>query len=134
PQAARASSFQEQYEPRIYLRGEVQTRRHNWHDFFQVLVWSAFPDTKKTINALHYVSAQQRLNEKGHTNRSPTENMLALFDECGAVLLSSDPALLKMIRNFEWHELFWLNREKLLRSLRCIVFGHAMYEKALNPY
>lgn len=34
------------YEERIVLRGEVVTRPHNWHDFFNALVWMRFPRTK----------------------------------------------------------------------------------------
>lgn len=26
--------FKEHYAPRIYLKGEIQTRTENWHDFF----------------------------------------------------------------------------------------------------
>ncbi|MBL8391935.1 MAG: DUF3025 domain-containing protein, partial [Candidatus Accumulibacter sp.] len=34
------------YETRIWLTGEVATRPDNWHDFFNALVWFAFPNTK----------------------------------------------------------------------------------------
>ena len=54
PQDEKPNQFEDHYEPRIYLRGEVQTRLENWHDFFQVLVWRAFPSTKIELNACHY--------------------------------------------------------------------------------
>ena len=34
-QDTRSSDFDDGYEPRIYLRGEVQTRENSWHDFFK---------------------------------------------------------------------------------------------------
>ena len=41
------------YECRIWERGEVETRPDNWHDFFNALVWLAFPHTKNAISAAH---------------------------------------------------------------------------------
>ena len=35
---------------------------------------------------------------------------------------------------FQWHTLFWKKRSQLEQHLKCIVFGHAIYEKAINPY
>lgn len=133
PQDGKPLSFDCCYEPRIYLHGEIQTRTENWHDFFQVLVWTLFPKTKRRLNELHYHSARQR-HQSGRGNRGPRENMLTLFDECGALVISSDRTLLSLIENFRWQELFWTRRAQLRERLRCIVFGHALYEKALNPY
>jgi hypothetical protein len=135
PQDARPQRFEEHYAPRIYLTGELQTRRDNWHDFFQFLTWLLFPKAKAAINALHVPHAQARLAGGGDPGRrTPLENMLSLFDEGGAVVLASDPDLLQLIRDFHWKTLFWERRADLARDLRCIVFGHAVYEKALQPY
>jgi len=122
--------FESQYEPRIFLRGEVQTRLTNWHDFFQVLVWNTWPKTKALLNELHYKSAIKRSNKQ----RSPVENFITLFDECGIVILSSNPDLLTLIESFQWQQLFCENKDKFREEISCITFGHAMYEKALNPY
>jgi len=131
PQAEAATRFEEQYEPRIYLRGELQTRSRNWHDFFNALVWLQFNDTKQALNRLHYFEALQR-DEK--SNRSKVENVVALFDECGCIIISSDKALLDLIRNHQWYELFVDHRSAFFESIQCYIFGHAMFEKALNPY
>ena len=131
PQADRAERFEDHYEPRIYLKGELQTRLENWHDFFNALVWMRFPKTKSVLNELHYFSALQR-GEK--TNRSQLENAITLFDECGAIVISERKDLLDMIRQHEWKKLFIDNRSRFDVDVKCIVFGHAMYEKALNPY
>lgn len=134
-QEDRHLTFEEHYAPRIYLRGEMQTRTRNWHDFFQVVSWRLFPATKAAINARHFHAAKHR-NESFTIpgRRSPIENLLSLFDECGAIIVSNNPALLHLIESFQWKELFWHNRNLLRNELNCIVFGHAFYEKLVNPY
>jgi len=135
PQDGRPEEFEQHYAPRMYLTGEIQTRRNNWHDFFQYLTWFVFPRTKAAINAMHIPKAQVRIVagiERGR--RTPIENMLSLFDEGGAIVLSSDETLLKLIREFRWKELFWRRRGEVQEKLQCISFGHALYEKALLPY
>jgi hypothetical protein len=135
PQGGKPQCFEEGYEPRIFLQGEIQTRLRNWHDFFQVMVWRLFPKTKTVINEQHYHAITQRLvNDPDNHQRSPLENALTQFDECGAVIVSSDPELLDLIKHFQWKTLFWQRRDALQQHLKCIVFGHAVYEKALNPY
>jgi hypothetical protein len=139
PQADSAAQFEREYEPRIYLRGEIQTRP-NWHDFFQVLVWSLFPRTKIELNRLHYVNAYRRYQQDSASNnrtaktRSALENAITLFDECGAIVFASDQSLLERVRKHQWHDLFWGARDELEHKLKIHVFGHAMYEKALTPY
>lgn len=135
PQDARPQCYEQRYAPRVFMTGELQTRSQNWHDFFQFLSWLLFPKAKATINALHISSAQAHVRAADDfSRRSPLENMLSLFDECGAVIVASDAELLQLIREFRWQDLFWQQRTALAGKLRCIVFGHAMYEKALQPY
>lgn len=134
-QSTHCHSFHEQYEPRIFLTGEVQTRLNNWHDFFQVLVWHSFPKTKIMLNALHYHASTTRLKENSkNKQRTTLENFLTLFDECGVIVVSRKKNLLELIENFQWGELFWENRKEFGSSIECFTFGHAMYEKALSPY
>ena len=134
-QQRRMPGFENGYEPRIYLHGEVQTRRQNWHDLFQLFIWCQFPQTKIQLNALHYHAALERLSaRRARLNRSPLENAITLFDECGVIIASSNSLLLQLIRDMQWWELFWLNRDGLAGQLHCIVFGHALYEKAMKPY
>ena len=110
PQAPKTDIFEDGYEPRIFLKGEVQTRENSWHDFFNALVWHSFPNTKRTINSLQYQHLKQRYPRK---RRLPAENMLTLFDENGAVVLSKDPELLDLIKEHRWHELFWKRRNEV---------------------
>lgn len=134
-QDGKPGHFSEHYAPRIYLSGEIQTRTENWHDFFQFITWFMFPKTKATINAIHIPAAQSRIEEQTDLGRrSSIENMLSLFDEGGAVILSSDNSLLQLIRDFKWKELFWQRRDDVNSKLKLVTFGHALYEKGLSPY
>lgn len=135
PQEGKPDCFEKRYESRINLYGEIQTRRNNWHDFFHVLAWLAFPRTKALLNAIHMDLARTRQEAGANPGqRSARESMLTLFDEDGAVVISSDESLLQLIRDFQWRELFWQRRDELADKLQCIVFGHALYEKGLMPF
>ena len=121
------------YEVRIAESGEVETRPENWHDLFNALVWITFPRAKATINDQHARMLEER-GEAEARHRSPERDALTLFDEGGVVVSTSSPEVTRLIREFEWKALFWNRREELLRSTRFMVFGHACYEQALEPY
>jgi len=127
----KAEKFDDLYESRIYLNAELQTRTENWHDFFNAMVWLGFRDTKHKLNKLHY---QASLTRESGTNRSPLENAITLFDECGLIIVSDKPDLLDLIRRHQWRELFIDHKNDFKKHIKCITFGHAMYEKALKPY
>ena len=133
-QGDKTSNPDESYEARIYLKGEIQTRSRNWHDFFQVMIWCTYSKTKRLINKLHYLALAGRVRSEDASRRSDTENTLTLFDECGAIIVSSNPALLELIREFEWTELFLHRRDLFESEIKCFIFGHALFEKCLAPY
>lgn len=118
------------FEQRTYATGEVPVRPVNWHDLFNALVWMLFPTAKAALNGCH----QHALELEGGGARSPARDALTHFDEDGVVVLSADPVLAELLQAFAWHELFWKRREAVKRSMRFIVFGHALYEKALAPF
>jgi hypothetical protein len=120
-----------QYEPRCYLAGEVQTRPDNWHDLFNALVWLAFPQAKAAINRRHYAALTEAVPAGG---RGGGRDMLTLFDESGVVVACADDELAGLLRDFRWKEPFWLRRERLPASMAFSLFGHGLYEKALQPY
>ena len=117
------------YEVHLYETGCVATRERNWHDFFNALVWLAYPRMKAAINALH---ASQIPLEGARRGR--IRDMLTIFDEGGAIVRCADEELSRMIREFRWRELFWDRRDRVRRDLRFIVVGHAVLEKALAPW
>ena len=121
------------YELHIAATGEVETRPENWHDLFNALAWLSFPEAKARINAQHAAILEER-GEAEAKRRSPERDALTLFDEGGVAVASSDPGLLQLIVDFEWKELFWSRRRELAARVRFYTFGHALYEKALDPY
>jgi hypothetical protein len=117
------------YEMRAYETGCVQTRPGNLHDYFNALAWLAFPAVKAELNALH---ARHIPLEGGRRGRF--RDLLTLFDEGGAIVACDDIELVKMTRTHRWKELFWENRERVLRSMRVHVLGHAVLEQSLRPW
>ena len=126
--------FQFQYEPRCYLRGEVPTRADNWHDLFNALVWFAFPQTKAAINARHYRALTVSKEVAKPNGRGMVRDVNTLFDESGILIVYSDAKQAELLRQFRWKELFWHQRHQLQSGMGFYLFGHALYEKMLNPY
>ncbi len=120
-----------QYEIRVFETGEVQTRPGSWHDLFNALVWLIFPKSKAVLNRHHCEQIRARRGEK---LRGTARDVLTLFDEGGIIVASADTVLSALLRECRWKELFWRQRARVLRSMRFYVFGHAIYEKALEPY
>lgn len=129
-QGGRPASLEQKYEARLYLEGELQVRRDDWHDGFNVLAWLAYPRAKAALNARHHAELQGRRER----NRGPVQDALTLFDESGIVMISADGDLLQRVRDFRWKELFWTNRERLKARARFYLFGHALCEKMLRPF
>jgi len=117
------------YECRIWESGEVETRPDNWHDFFNALVWFAFPRTKIAVSARHV-----RAMTPAGAARGSVRDALTHFDECGIVVLSSRPELLDLLREFAWKELFVGHRAEVEQCMQFVIFGHATYEQLLTPF
>lgn len=115
------------YETHIHARRSVPTR-DNLHDFFNGLVWLAFPQAKRRLNELQ--AAQIARDGIGAT-RGPLRDALTLFDENGAVL-QAPPALWRALLARDWHALFITHRA-LWAEAQLIVFGHALLEKLVAP-
>jgi len=133
PPGRRKHALEEKHEARVRLAGELQVRERNWHDLFNVLTWLAFPRAKAALNARHYAALEVQ-RAAGEGNRGPEQDALTLFDEGGIVVASDDADLLALLRDWRWKELFWGNRARLPERMRFLLFGHALYEKALQPF
>ncbi len=127
------SGFESQYEPLCFLKGEVQTRENNLHDLFNALVWLTFPESKAAINARHY-QALTVTSTHLQSQRGSTRDMATLFDESGVIVACSKIHLANLLRNFKWKALFWLHRQDVVASMGFYIFGHGLYEKAIQPY
>lgn len=121
------------YEEHIARTGEIETRLENWHDLFNALAWMAFPKAKAAINAQHAAILAEG-GEGESRRRGPERDALSLFDEGGVIVASSSPALLRLLVDHEWKELFWHRRDELVAKVSFIPFGHALSEKALDPF
>lgn len=125
--------FEEQYEPRCYLNGEVQTRENNLHDLFNALVWLTFPYSKAAINARHYRALTDTASPL-QTQRGNVRDMATLFDESGVIVACADKGLAGLLCDFKWKELFWSRRNEVTSSMGFYIFGHGLHEKAMQPY
>ncbi len=145
PQEFGKLPFERQYEPRCYLKGEVPTRADNWHDLFNALVWLAFPKAKAAINARHYHALMKQGvadDVVAGSQRGAVRDVNTLLDESGVIVVYADEELAGLLRNFKWKELFWQRREQvragrfdnLRTGMGFYLFGHGLYEKALQPY
>jgi hypothetical protein len=126
-------AFESQYEPRCYLSGEVQTRENNLHDLFNALVWLIFPRSKAAINARHF-HALTEVASPLQTQRGSVRDMATLFDESGVVVVCANSHLANLLRDFKWMELFCSHRDEVTATMGFYLFGHGLYEKAMQPY
>jgi hypothetical protein len=117
------------YEVKVYETGRVETRPDSLHDYFNALAWLAFPRAKARFNALHAAEIPREGGRRGRLR-----DLLTIFDEGGAIVLCDDASLISLLQSFEWKKLFWLSRERVAAAMRIVVFGHAVLEKALEPW
>ncbi len=115
------------YEQYIFATGRVPTR-DGLHDFFNGLVWMAFPRTKKRLNALQAAEIQRTGIQ---SERGPVRDALTLFDE-NAALLHAPEALWAALLAKDWQRLF-VELRPLWREAHLVLFGHALLEKLVSP-
>ena len=121
---------EENYEERIFRRARIATRPGNWHDLFNALVWKLFPALKSALNSVQV----EDLLRVGKHLRTRRQCACTQFDEAGAVAIVRDPALLALWDAHDWSGLFLSRREAWSDgSIELVVFGHALFEHALNP-
>jgi len=118
------------YETHIAQTGAVATR-HNLHDFFNALVWFAFPRVKAVLNA-RQAAAIARDGVGGA--RGTERDAITLFDEGGIVFATCDADLAAALVAFDWQRLFVARREDWGRRCAVWPFGHALLEKLVSPY
>jgi hypothetical protein len=124
------------YESRIDATGAVPTRAANWHDCFNALAWLAFPTAKATLSRLHreHRRPDAMRGAARDTMRGAARDTLTMFDEDGLAMVTADPTLGRLVREFRWRELFVERRADVVRDVRFLCFGHALHEKLLAPF
>ena len=118
-----------EYERAIHDTGHVALRPHDWHDAFNALCWIAWPWLKEQINGIHAMHGRQSASKRG-----PVRDVLTLIDESGVLVLSSDPRLSRLLMEKRWKQLFVDHRDDVVRSMRFLVCGHALFDKLRAPY
>lgn len=123
------------YENHIFNTGQVSTRTENWHDLFNALVWSRFPQLKTAMNAVHF--NQQKMQQTPQRGR--LRDALTLLDESGAVVVSARRNMLDAVAMHDWKHVFGTGffSQRDLDSqggLKIFLTGHALLEKFLDPY
>jgi hypothetical protein len=118
------------YEIHIHATGRVPTRA-NRHDLFNALTWLALPRAKAALNARQ---AEQLLRDGVGARRGPVRDAATLIDESGLLLATDDSAVWAALQAHDWAALFGSNRDRWGRSIRCLIFGHAVLDKLGTPY
>ena len=121
------------YEHAVFASGEVATRSDNWHDYFNALVWAAFPRAKAALNARH-MHELGRAKLAGASARGAVRDALTQFDECGMVVVGTAPGLFRALAQHQWETVLWTARKRLMSSSRFLLFGHASYDQLRTPF
>jgi len=103
-------TFWNSYEPRIFLASQVSTRKDNWHDFFNALIWYSFPKSKAALNMRQFIAFDENTPFPwlcAQKKRLPEQDTMTMFDEGGCVMI-----------HCHHHDTMFL-------------FGHALYERIL---
>jgi hypothetical protein len=117
------------YEQRIAEKRQLASRVGSLHDYYSALMWLRFPAVKQAVNALQMAG----IVAHGTKQRSSHQQSITHLDEAGAWIACADPALLALIDNHQWRELFFDQRAAWGQQIEARVFGHAIYELLHSP-
>lgn len=124
------------YELAIAETGEVPTRVDGpgmVHDWFNALCWLRWPAIKARMNRLQAEAIRARPASLAGP-RGALRDAITLFDESGALFVTSDKGAIASLRGFDWQGLFVVRRETFASRIRVLVVGHALLEKLQSPY
>jgi len=119
------------FERRLVEHNELIVRPDNLHDTINALVWQRFPHIKRAISQAHVA-----LGAANTANGRPRRrDILTLFDEAGALIISQRDDLRTLHETHEWRRLFVDHRADFIRHCSVILFGHGTIEQlASNPH
>jgi hypothetical protein len=116
------------YDARITLDRCVPTRARCWHDLMNALVWGSFPLSKRALHARQHRAMAERIVQGARTlppARTREQDALALVDEGGIVVLTTDPDRARVQLRRHPRAL----REMIASGAAdAVIFGHAVYE------
>ena len=121
------------YERRVVEDNELIVRADNLHDVMNALVWLTFPKAKRAISEAHVAlggDADGLPRHRAAPHRRPRRrDVLTLFDEAGAIIVSQRDDLKKLHEGHLWRELFVNQRQDFIDEARVILFGHGALEQ-----
>ncbi|WP_350562147.1 DUF3025 domain-containing protein [Psychrobacter sp. CAL346-MNA-CIBAN-0220] len=127
----------EAYESFISSTGNIPTR-DNLHDLFNGSIWLTFPKTKALLNYHHMgqIAVQGIRDIRGRVR-----DTITVFDENGAILVTSEPQIGEAVINFDWQASLvsprdnWENLRQPNKEAKAAVyiFGHALLEQLIQP-
>lgn len=120
----------EAYEAFIACSGRVPTRA-NLHDFFNALVWLAFPRSKARLNALQAAAIAR---DGIGAQRGALRDAATLIDENAVLLVTERMDLVDALRHHDWTRLFCEERTAWHRQMTVFAYGHALLEKLVRPH
>ena len=88
-QLNRPQTFEDGFEQRTFLLGEVPVLQKNWHDLLNALTWFLFPNSKAALNARHFAVLKNNFSH----SRTPEGDALTIFDEDGMIVISQSSTL-----------------------------------------
>jgi hypothetical protein len=118
------------YDPFIHETGQIPIRSRSWHDLFNACIWTRLPHAKLAVHSSQLVEGQRRNGPR----RTPRQDWLTHFDECGVVLVSACRRLLDRIAMLDWQAAFVDERADFVDGVRVYCFGHAILEALREPY
>lgn len=131
----------EGYEHFIATTGNIPTRE-NLHDLFNGSIWLTFPKTKALLNYYHMCEIAERIDKEGiGESRGRIRDTITVFDENGAILVTSEPTIGNALIDFDWQASLVTTRNSWDHPCKprddaqaaVYIFGHALLEQLIQP-
>lgn len=125
------------YEQFIFETGGIPTRTQAGsngalHDACNALMWLHYPHSKTTLNALQAAAIKA---DGIQSTRGRLRDALTLFDESALIVQCPiGDAAPQQLAQRHWTQLLHARREDWHRTLKPLVFGHAVLQKLQTPY
>lgn len=120
-----------EYERCVHA-GQIPTRDLG-HDWYNGLVWLRFARAKHWISTTHIAdSSQQPMSTPN--GRSRLRDALTLFDESGALLITTEESIRDALLDQDWAALFINGRAHWNSRARLLIFGHGLMDSMHSPH